>query len=181
MGAPRTEVVVRPATPEDAEAVADIGRVAWPATYATLVPEAIIRDVVEQTYNTEALERAIAANDRSVGAHFLVAELDGQVIGFLDYSEVPEPELHRIYVDPAATGGGIGSRLLEALHERLARGSSYVLMVAADNSGAVRFYERHGFVREAEVDGVAYYREHMGVDFPPDTVGVTCLVLRRTI
>ena len=51
----------------------------------------------------------------------------------------------------------------------------------ADNTGAVRFYQRRGLEIAEEVDGVAYYGEHMGVDFPPDTAPVRCLVLQYRI
>ena len=56
-----------------------------------------------------------------------------------------------LYVDPARTGRGIGSRLLElAKHERP---HGLRLWTFASNTGAQRFYARHGFVEVRRTDG----------------------------
>ena len=56
-----------------------------------------------------------------------------------------------LYVDPARTGRGIGSRLLElAKHERP---HGLRLWTFASNAGARRFYARHGFVEVRRTDG----------------------------
>lgn len=140
-----------------------------------------MRAIVAQSYGLDALGECIEGSAASDGAHFLVAGQGGRIVGFLHYdSEGPEPELHRIYVDPALKRKGIGSALLGELHCRLPAGASYVLMVVAANLPAVAFYERHGFVESARVDGVAYMHEHMGVEFPPGTLDVPALILRFT-
>ena len=177
---PDARVTVRDAAAADAAAVAAIGQVAFPRTYGGLFHPAIVAAVVEQTYTREAVERSIRASEADPDAHFLVAERGGEVVGYADYTARPDPELHRIYVDPAATGGGIGGVLLAELHRRLPPGASYVVMVAAANTGAIRFYERHGFECVAEVDGLAHYREHMSVEFPADLAPVPALILRYT-
>ncbi len=73
-----------------------------------------------------------------------------------------------------------GSALLGELHERLALGTSYILMVIAGNEPAVNFYRRHGFVEQARVDGPSYIREHQGVDLPSNRRDVPALILRFT-
>ncbi len=172
---------MRAAVPGDAGGVAVIGAVAVPDTYATLCDPAVVRGLVEQSYALEALRDCIDRCASADDAHFLVAEGDGRVTGFLHYDcEGREPELHRIYVDPALKRRGIGSALMEELHARLDPGAGYVLMVVAGNRPAVDFYARHGLVEDARVDGVAYMHEHMGVDFPPGTPPVPALVLRFT-
>ena len=56
-----------------------------------------------------------------------------------------------LYVDPARTGRGIGSRLLAvAKHERP---HGLRLWTFASNTGAQRFYARHGFVEVRRTDG----------------------------
>jgi ribosomal protein S18 acetylase RimI-like enzyme len=157
-----------------------IARASFPDTYEGLAEEAVVHSIVEQTYSHDALRLCIAHCAATADAHFLVSQRDGEVIGFVHYDcEGPEPELHRIYVRPDLKRSGIGTVLLDELHRRLPRGSSYVLMVVADNRPARAFYERHGFVEEARVDGVAWNRERMGVEFPPGTPAVPGLVLRR--
>ena len=64
----------------------------------------------------------------------------------LHYDESgPEPELHRLYLHPQAIGTGAGSALISALHDCLARGECYALLVAASNARAIAVYERDRF------------------------------------
>ncbi len=178
---PAPRVVVRDAEPADAAAIAAIGMVAVPETYKDLCEEAVVRSIVEQSYALDALRECITRCARASDAHFLVAERAGRIVGFLHYDcEGAEPELHRIYLDPAEKRKGIGSALLGEFHARLDACASYILMVIADNHPAVAFYRRHGLVEEAHVDGPTYMHEQMGVDFPPDTASVPALVLRFT-
>ena len=53
-------------------------------------------------------------------------------------------------------------------------------MVVAANRPAVCFYEKHGLAEAARIDGVAYMREHMGVEFGPGAPEVPALLLRFT-
>jgi ribosomal protein S18 acetylase RimI-like enzyme len=139
----------------------------------------VISSIVEQSYSLPTLRECITGCRRGDDAHFLVAERDGKVVGFLHYdSNGADPELHRIYVEPELKRGGIGSAMMHELHQRLAPGATYILMVVADNRPAVAFYQRHGLVEEARVDGPSYMHEHMSVSFPSDTPPVPALVLR---
>lgn len=178
---PRSGLLVRDAVPADASAVMAIGVVAVPATYRDLCEETVVRSIVEQSYSLDALRASIARCAHTDDAHFLVAETDGRVVGFLHYDcEGAEPELHRIYLDPAEKRKGIGSLLIGGLHARMDAGASYILMVIADNHPAVTFYRRHGLVEQARVDGPSYMHEQMGVEFPTNTAPVPALVLRFT-
>jgi ribosomal protein S18 acetylase RimI-like enzyme len=181
-GAPAPETIVRDAVPVDAPAVAAIGRAAVPETYRDLISDpAVMQSIVDQSYAFDALRNSIARCAVDADAHFLVAERGRRIVGYLHYDrEGPEPELHRIYVEPALKRQGIGSGLLRELHRRLPTGASYILMVVAANRPAVSFYERHGLVEAAHVDGVAYMHERMSVEFPLDTRPVPALILRFT-
>lgn len=57
------------------------------------------------------------------------------------------PYLKRIGVDPAAAGSGLGGVLLQELERRLLAGSQreLFLLVSDFNTGAQRFYQRHGY------------------------------------
>ena len=56
-----------------------------------------------------------------------------------------------------------------------------MLLVVAGNDRAVRFYERQGLHVSRLVDGLVYYRERMGVVFPPETRPVALVLMRRTV
>jgi ribosomal protein S18 acetylase RimI-like enzyme len=166
-GAP---LVVRAALASDAPSIAAIGSVAFPAVHNDVVGEEFAAAVVEQTYSLEALTACIERCTAAADAEFLVAERDGEVIGYLHYdSEGAEPELHRIYVDPDKKRGGVGRALMQDLHARLKPGAQYVLLVAEANTDAQAFYERHGLVIENRVDGPLYYSAAMALetDAPP--------------
>ncbi len=181
ISAKAAQTVVRGAVAADAAAIAAIGRVAFPALHRNVLDESMIELVVAETYSVESLRACIDRCARSGGAHFLVAEQAGALVGYLHYDSFgSEPELHRIYVDPEHKRAGIGSALLREHHARLPAGDSYILMVFAANEAAIEFYRRHGLKEQARVDAVEFHREHAGVDFPPDTPVLTALVLRFT-
>ena len=181
MGTTAPTATIRNARPDDATGVAAIGKTAIPATFRGIVDRRVLRNIVQQSYSVEALRACITHCLAARDAHFIVAEMEGRVVGFLHYDcDGPDPELHRIYIEPALKRKGIGSALLRALHERLAIGTSYILMVIAANVPAVTFYERHGFMEWAKVDGPKYMSDHMGVKFPAGTRPAPALVMRFT-
>ena len=165
-----SEPVVRAALESDAPSIAAIGRVAFPAVHNDVVGAEFAAAVVEQTYSVEALTTCIRRCTAAKDAEFLVAERDGEVIGYLHYdSEGAEPELHRVYVDPDKKRGGVGRALMHELHARLEPGAQYILLVAEANRDAQAFYERQGLVIESRVDGPTYYSAAMAIeaDAPP--------------
>lgn len=172
---------IRDADADDAAGVAAIGETAVLETYRDIVDLVVLRNIIEQSYSIEALRQCIARCRAAGNAHFIVAELEGRVVGFVHYDcDGPDPELHRIYSEPSLKRTGIGSALLRALHERLAPGATYILMVVAANLPAVTFYQRHGFKEETKVDGPTYMSQHMGVTFPTGAGQAPALIMRFT-
>lgn len=138
---------VRDAERNDAEAVLSVHR----AAIAERGPRGYDDEVVEAWYDGRSVD------DYRFGSldEFLVAETaeDG-VVGF--GAAVPacrdhlaaavDGEVTAVYVDPAFAGEGVGSTLLDALHDRLrARSVGTVAVWASLN--AVGFYERRGYER----------------------------------
>jgi GNAT superfamily N-acetyltransferase len=58
--------------------------------------------------------------------------------------------LEHLYVDPARTGRGLGSRLVDLAKQRRA---ALDLWTFQANLGARNFYERHGFLVVATTEG----------------------------
>jgi RimJ/RimL family protein N-acetyltransferase len=139
---------VRDATPADAGAISRVANASWRDTYREIFEPAFIDDFMARAYTVEALRGAIersAADDRG---HFLVAERDGEIVGYLQFGVGNRgPELYRVYADPAHYGTGVGSALLGELHRRISgRVPAYVLDVHSRNERGRRFYDRNGFV-----------------------------------
>jgi len=57
----------------------------------------------------------------------------------------------QLYVEPTCTGMGLGSRLIELAKSR--RPAGLQLWTFVTNTGAQRFYRRHGFVVAETTDG----------------------------
>lgn len=89
---------------------------------------------------------------------------EGAVLGFLsdaleerevgdegDEGDEGGAWIEQLYVHPAHTGQGLGTRLLRHALARLPR--PLRLYTFEPNAGARRFYERHGFVLQALGDG----------------------------
>ena len=82
-----------------------------------------------------------------------VAEDEGRLLGFLAIehsTNLEAPVLERLYVEPADQSRGVGSALLD--QAKALRPQLY-LWVFQKNTGAIRFYERHGFHLVKLTDG----------------------------
>ncbi|MFK0692193.1 GNAT family N-acetyltransferase [Mesorhizobium sp. IMUNJ 23033] len=131
------KVTLRPATGSDAAAIARLMRAAlgsfdWmPVIHTPDEDFSFIRDIV--------LPRQ----------QVTVAEAGETIVGFIAISG---DWVEQLYLDPAWTGRGIGNRLLI---DATAAMPVVKLHCFQANSGARRFYERHGFRVEAFGDGTS--------------------------
>lgn len=135
-----TAVVVEPAGADDVDVVARLEEVA-------LGVDAWSRRLVED-----------GIEGRLPTVHYLVARLDGEVVGYAVVSVAADiAELQRIAVDPSQRRAGVASALLDAGIEVSVGAERMLLEVREDNEGALAFYEARGF---AELDRRArYYRD----------------------
>jgi ribosomal protein S18 acetylase RimI-like enzyme len=155
--------VVRDATPGDAGAVSRIGRAVLPVQLEGLVDAGLVEIFATQSYEPSAVAECISRCTTADDAVFLVAEVDGAVVGYLHYDSFGhEPELYRIYIDQRFQGQGV---------------DTYILHVVKGNDGAVRFYERHGLTQEDVIDGIEHYAA-AGIDYPPDPKPYQVVVMR---
>jgi GNAT superfamily N-acetyltransferase len=153
---------VRIARGTDATAVERIRVDAWRVAYRKLLPpDELDAMAVDPTRWLVRFETP------PTGWTGLVAERDGQVIGFAvvgpsrDESEVGE--LYAIYVAPAAWSTGAGRALIEGAERQLATEYDVAtLWVLKGNDRACRFYERSGW----SPDGATKTEERWGVPSP---------------
>lgn len=155
---------IRSATPDDGDAIRDVARRSFRASYS-LSPRDI-DEVVEKQLGDNELGERIADGESVV----LVAEADGEIVGFVDGGVADEAsELRWIHVSPEDRGRGAGTQLVEAAHDELSnQGASELrLRVMADNSEGTAFAERLDLERvdRAEVDlGGESYTERIYSD-----------------
>ena len=133
--------MLRPARPEDADAVAAV-LIESRRTFLPFAPSA----------HTEGEVRGWVRDVLIPGGSVVVYEEGGTVLGVLSTSVDAEASwIDQLYVLPGHTSQGIGGRLLQ-----LARDSLELpirLYTFQQNSGARRFYERHGFRAIKLTDG----------------------------
>jgi GNAT superfamily N-acetyltransferase len=131
------EVSVRPASPEDADAIADVFLASFAGTYQFPL-----------AHSDEEVRRWIPETLLPTGGVWVVTDPGGAVVAMMALSS---EMLDHLYVAPGWTGRGIGSRLIELAKSHRPGGLDlYTFQV---NAGARRFYERHGFVEIWRGDG----------------------------
>jgi ribosomal protein S18 acetylase RimI-like enzyme len=136
---PTDDVTVRPATVEDAMAIADL----YTAARVHAVPQ------MPPALHTNEEDRAyVAAKLTEADVQVWVAEVDGEIVG---YAQCTPTFLDGLYVAPERKGQGIGSLLLDVVDATHPDG--YELWVFESNKGARRLYERRGLVVVERTDG----------------------------
>jgi GNAT superfamily N-acetyltransferase len=132
----RIEPVIRRGRVEESDEIAELYfRVRQQSLAAGSIPPAV--------HTLE--EHRIWVRDRLFGEQEVwVAEAEGsgRLVGFM---VLGRPDwLEHLYIDEAATGAGLGSRFVEIAKAELP--GQIQLWTFQSNTGAQRFYVRHGFV-----------------------------------
>lgn len=153
---PAYPISVRPATPDDARAMAELSHKVFIETFVDEFGIDYPRDDLEPFLakaHGEAQMRAWVA-DENVGVW--VVRDEGQIVGYAATGPVglPHPdiadgevELYRLYVDKAHHGRGISGGLMEQALNWMDQKSdgAHWLGVWSENHRAQRFYARYGF------------------------------------
>ncbi|HET8599695.1 MAG TPA: GNAT family N-acetyltransferase [Segeticoccus sp.] len=134
------DLVVRPATPDDAVELAELYLATRRAAEPGMPPQVHTADEVR------AYHRRVVAEDEV----WVAAGSDGSLLGYL---VLQQAWLHSLYVGPDHQGTGIGSVLLDLAKQHRPEGFS--LWVFASNAPARGFYRRHGLVELEHTDGSA--------------------------
>jgi ribosomal protein S18 acetylase RimI-like enzyme len=135
-------LTLRPATPDDAPAVAEIWRAGWHDGHHGNVPDALVAIRTDESFATRAAQRV---------ADTVVAVVGDAVAGFI---MVVDDEVEQVYVDGDHRGTGVAAALLTE-SERIVAANGHArawLAVAVGNDRARRFYEKRGWVDEGVFD-----------------------------
>lgn len=140
-----TDVSIRVASRHESEACVDVFRAAWRGM--TFVPQDLHSEAEDRRWmrNVFASQFVLVAETGRAGERGDVA---GKIVGLLSMSD---GTVHNLYIQPGYQNQGIGHRLIETA--KTCSGGELRLWVFEPNRGAIRFYERHGFVTLRKTDG----------------------------
>jgi ribosomal protein S18 acetylase RimI-like enzyme len=153
-------MILRPATPTDVPALAELGTAAFTAAFGHLYkPEDLAAFLGEYR-----VERRYLDDLRDPGTRIVLAEEGDRLLGYsllvlgkgLDERPLPHPArpafLSQLYCAPDATGQGVGAALIErVIAEAREWGTDALqLTVYSENFGAQRFYARYHFENVAD-------------------------------
>ncbi|GAA1164391.1 GNAT family N-acetyltransferase [Nocardioides aquiterrae] len=134
--------MIRPGSTADAGALAELGRVVVPATYAH-ISEAEVTRTLATWWSEEALADSLARLP-----HWVAEDDDGRLVGVSNLgSHDGRQVMWKLYVHPDQQGTGLGRALLERVVE--ANGDQPLWLSYVDgNERAAGFYAAHGFVEQ---------------------------------
>jgi diamine N-acetyltransferase len=143
-------VRIRTVTEADLPALADLARRTWLDAFGDSVDEDEAAAYADASRSEHYFREALRTDT------ILVAEAKGELVGYVKFGDVTIPEieaepgdagLHRVYVDTALQGRGIGRELVRAAlsHPRLRAAPRVYLEVWEENRAAVRLYESFRF------------------------------------
>ena len=144
-------MTIRQARPEDAAAIAEI-------------TNAIIRDTLITFTSDLKQPEAIASTIEARGPRYLVAELEGKVVGFATYgpfrsgSGYVHTQEHTVQLAPQARGRGLGRARMQRL-EQVAREHGVHVLVAGisdANPQGIAFHAALGFVEVGRMPEVGH-------------------------
>jgi GNAT superfamily N-acetyltransferase len=150
-------LLVRPATTDDAPALAELHVRTWQATYAGIVPQRVLDGLSIERRKAYWLERLSEAGENR---RTFVAIVGGRPGGFVTagvsrdddlLAESPNAgEVYAIYVAPWAQAQGVGRALMDAALDWLREHARepIALWVIVGNETGTGFYEHLGFRRD---------------------------------
>ena len=155
---------IRPARPDEAQALADLGERLWRATYTGLLPQEDLDAHLAGAFGP----RQQAAELADPAARMLVLDRGGERLGYTFLRGTPAPpfegspmplrpmQVCRFYLDPSLHGTGAAAALMASAAAAAADlgHDGLWLQVWTRNPRAIRFYQKVGF----RVGGPASYQ-----------------------
>jgi ribosomal protein S18 acetylase RimI-like enzyme len=153
------EPTIRLATESDAELIARLSRTTFYETFAAQNSTENMDKFMNEQFTHERLKKEVS----TYGNTFLLAELNGEVVGYARLHEsvsppelngAPSLEIARIYSVQSHIGKGIGSCLMKECIATARDLNKQIIWLGVwkENHRAISFYERWGFEIFAEHD-----------------------------
>jgi ribosomal protein S18 acetylase RimI-like enzyme len=162
---------IREALPDDADAMRDVQRHTWIATYPNEV-YGITKEDIEARFREDPATAGEKRERRRQSVcttpfHSWVA-LEGMVlIGFcIVKQDDQENLLQALYVLPDSQSKGVGKRLLQTALDWFGTEKEVVLNVASYNEKAIAFYRAFGFVPQGSIASSEALHLPSGVRLP---------------
>ncbi|WP_196889327.1 GNAT family N-acetyltransferase [Aureivirga sp. CE67] len=134
-------------TKEDILEIQSIAHETWPNTFGETMSKEQIDYMLDLFYNDKSLENQMT----ELKHQFKMAYLNEKAVGFvsyeLNYQNLNQLMIHKIYISPSAQGNGIGKKIFENL-ELIAKKNGqkfFRLKVYIKNKKAIDFYLKRGF------------------------------------
>lgn len=141
-------------TPSGLQPLVDLSRKTFlEKFYADNTPENM-QEFMDRVYDPEQLQKELA----DPLSEFYFMFLNGALAGYLkinlgsaqsDIRDDSSLEIERLYIDAEFQGKGLGAKFLEKSEQRAKELNLKYLWLGVweKNPGAIRFYERHGYVQ----------------------------------
>lgn len=146
--------MIRPAHPSDIDAIL--------AFWNPYIRDTVVTFSSEEK-TPEDLARMIARR-RAEGREFLIAEEDGQVLGFVTYDQFrggngyAHAMEHTIILSPQAQGRGAGRILMTAIEEHARSHGVHIMVggISAENRAGLSFHKAVGYTDAGTVRQAGY-------------------------
>ncbi|UCG56728.1 MAG: GNAT family N-acetyltransferase [Phycisphaerales bacterium] len=146
------QIVVRRAVKNDAEPLAEIGKLTFTLSYKSIIPQDELKSYTSRAFGVDRLRSELA--DPKIT--YLLATVQGSLCGYARLEPTQPPpeidgprpiELTRLYAMPRWVGRGVGTKLMNAILGTAVRGDyeSCWLRVWQGNDRAITFYLGWGF------------------------------------
>lgn len=143
------DLIIRPATPDDAHTIARVNVASWREAYTGIVPADYLASL-DPADRHERWTNLLAARDVQT---WIATSAGDDVLGFAtlgpardEDADRGDVELYSIYLDPDSWGQGIARELMRTVLSAAPVDVRLSLWVIEDNERARHFYRRNGLV-----------------------------------